>query len=110
MPALNPGPSWGVVNFDVARNSPFTLTLSYDGENVSDLAVSGQVRTHRDTGTLLAEFAIDDSDAATGYIVVTLTATQTAAIPGQVVVYDIYEATDGAQMTGEFHMTGSVTR
>lgn len=97
---------WAVHDIDVMRERAWTYTVAWEeGTDVSDRVWQGQVRDVRE-GTLLAEMAVDDTDAATGTIVLSLTADDTTGLPGYAVWELCYRIGAGDLVP---FMTGAVT-
>mgnify|MGYP000210929864 CR=1 FL=1 len=81
--------------------------------DMSDGDYSAQVRKTATSSTLLAEFTVDDSDAADGEIVLTLDAEDTAELPA-VCVWDFQRVTGAGEtvtiLSGSIRVRREVTR
>ena len=103
----------------VYRGDRYLLTVTHDdgavppaAVNVSGRTVLAQVRTDPD-GDLLGTFAVDYTDAATGVIVLSLAAADTAAITVGSWYWDYQETSSGVPATivrGRCDVVGDVSR
>lgn len=75
--------------------------------DLSDRTWAAQIRAYATADTALADFAVDATDAATGVLVLSLTAAQTAALPGRPAVWDL-QGTYTADSTVETLIPNSV--
>lgn len=101
---------WAVLDIDIMRERAWTYTVTWEaGTDVSDRVWTGQVRDLRE-GTLLADMAIDDTDAATGTIVLSLTAEDTTGLTSGVyeLCYTIGAGDPVPFLTGTVNVTGWV--
>jgi hypothetical protein len=101
----------------VFQGDDYTITLNFtdqagDPADVSDRYFRAQVRSRRDSAAqLLADFVVDDNDAATGVVVLTLDAATTAELRRDC-VYDIEQTVGGLTTTlfyGMVRLTRQVT-
>jgi hypothetical protein len=105
---------------DVAayRGDTYSHVLELEDGNGAALDVSGstfsaQVRRYPAADTPLASFTVDTSNAATGRVVLGLSAAVTAALPVGKHRWDVQQTTAGVVLTlaaGEFEVVGEVTR
>lgn len=104
-------------NFTIYQGATFDRVFQFNDANGDPLATSGwtarmQVRSSIETATTLLN--LTPGINATGLVTLGLTATQTAALPGDVVaVYDL-ELVDGTDvhrvLMGTVTISGEVTR
>ena len=100
----------------IYRGDDYAHTVTVTDEAGDPVDVSGstwaaQFRRH-DRDETAVDFAIDATNAATGVIVHSLTAAQTADLPARG-VYDLQRTTDGeveTYLAGDVTVTGDVTR
>ena len=80
--------------------------------DVTGRTFAAQLRRYADSTTIAATFAVDMTDAATGIVQLSLTATQTAALTGPY-AFDVHMITGSSVLTlfaGECLVTAEVTR
>lgn len=87
--------------FDIYRSRTNTVVLDYaDDPDLSSDTFTAQIRaTNERDGTLLATFAVDTSDAATGTIVFTLDNSVTADITADYGYFDVERVIDSEPTT-----------
>lgn len=104
--------AWDVRPIEVYARRDYRHVIAWEeGTDKSGSTFDAQIRDVRG-GTLLADFAVDTTDAATGEIVLELTSEQTAGLPARC-VWDLAETDPAGRrlplLTGEVHVTGWVT-
>ena len=85
-----------VVDLRLHQGDTFTLTLTFQG-NVASSTFAAQVRPTTKSATFW-NFAVDTSQAASGIVVLTLSAANTAAMPATA-VWDLQETKAGVVTT-----------
>jgi len=109
----------GKLDFALYQGDDFSRELTFtDGEGLAmDLSlfseIKSQIRAKAEDVNVLAEFTIDDTDAATGKILLSLTHEDTEELP-KTAVWDL-EMTDGndivqTYLAGKITVTPQVTR
>lgn len=95
------------------RGDAYEHILTFQDADGDAIDVTGtwraQIRRRQNSADVLAEFTIDDSDAATGVLVLTLDGDTVAGLP-DVCVWDLEET--GAQLTylkGTVRVSGQVS-
>ena len=81
--------------------------------NVSGSTFASQVRKRANYSTIEATFSVDMTNAATGIVVFTLSASQTAGLLAGRYRYDVHQITGSTVLTltyGNFELRGEVTR
>ena len=81
--------------------------------DVSGRTFAAQIRRYPSSDTIAAQFAVDMTDAATGVVQLSLTATQTAALVAGPYAFDVHMITGTTTLTlfaGECLVSGEVTR
>jgi hypothetical protein len=81
--------------------------------NVTGRTFAAQLRRYPGSDTPAATFAVDMTDAATGVVQLSLTATQTAALTAGPYAWDVHMITGSSVLTlfaGEAVVTAEVTR
>ena len=95
-----------------------TITITNDATppaatNVTGRTFAAQLRRYPGSDTVAATFAVDMTDAATGVVQLSLTATQTAALAAGPYAFDVHMITGSSVLTlfaGEAVVTAEVTR
>lgn len=105
------------------RDSPYAVTVTLKNADDTPRDISGgsfiaQIRTARLTGSTggvpLETFDVDDTDAATGVLILGLTETQTKGLAlkqGTDAFYDVQDTVSGeTYLTGKFRIFDDVSR
>lgn len=92
-------PAPAEVTLTQTRGDSWSLTVTFtdDGDYPVDVSADSwraEIKARPDDTTALAEWTIDDTDAADGILVLTLSAADSADLPARVLHFDI-EATTG---------------
>ena len=95
-----------------------TITITNDATppaatNVTGRTFAAQLRRYAGSTTIAATFAVDVSQAASGIVQLSLTATQTAALAAGPYAFDVHMITGSSVLTlfaGECLVTAEVTR
>lgn len=98
----------GTLNLEIYTGDRYEYPILFQDGDDAPLDMSGtwraQIRVRPTDATVVAEFEVDDTDAATGRLVLLLTATQTTALPDHPCVWDL-ENTE----IEKTYLAGSVT-
>ncbi len=103
---------------EIYRGDTWAHSIDFEDANSAPVNMSGktwlcQVRASTESSTVLATVTVDTTNAATGTLVLRLTAMQTADLPTQVLRWDLQETTGGTVTTwlaGRLTVTGDVSR
>lgn len=108
----------GKLNIFIEQGATWTRTLELkdsneDPINITGKTFRGQIRKKAQDPDILAAFTFNITNGSGGIVTATLSATTTAAIPGQNCVYDM-EMVDGSTVTrileGVAFISPNVTR
>lgn len=107
-------------DISIYRGDGYAHVLDFEGEDQSGFEFAAEVREHPSAGvsdgTPLASFTVDDTDAATGTIVLRLTPGQTRGLPTRRAAWDVERwptgdtATKLTLLRGVVTVTGDVTK
>lgn len=102
----------------IYRGDDYFLTVTHEDDvgapiNVSGRTVLAQVRTHPDSTDILATFTVDDSNAATGVVVLSIGDAESYHLQPGEWYWDYQEVNSGQVSTiirGQANVVGDVSR